>query len=132
MSGQWEVVSRKKDKGNKLALQPPREGKSNKKKNMVPKGPKVEEVCKFTFSSYSTFTDNRYILVPIEQVKSLFKQGKQVAANKENKKVKEKAVVQENGIKKPQKKPAKPTETNKPKLHKSIESALTAVGFNYR
>lgn len=47
MSGQWEVVGRKKDKSTKLAVQ----GVSIKdgKKNNNPKAPKVEEVCKCRF-----------------------------------------------------------------------------------
>lgn len=65
-------------------------------------------------------------LVPVAQIKSLFKSEKTIVSNKENKKPKEKQP--ENGPKK-QKKPEKPSEPPKQKPPKNIESALTGVSF---
>lgn len=45
MSGQWEVVGKKKDKVNKLNLQ---KQPNNAKKTKVLNGPSVEDVCKYT------------------------------------------------------------------------------------
>lgn len=47
MSGQWEIVGKKKEKNNK---QPPQKinPKENKKKNMIA-DTKVEDVCKYNF-----------------------------------------------------------------------------------
>lgn len=45
MSGQWEVVGRKKDKNSKLPVQAVTNIKDGKRNNH-PKAPKVEDVCK--------------------------------------------------------------------------------------
>lgn len=46
MSGQWEVVGKKRDKVNKQNPQKPT--KENKKNNVV-NPPKIEDVCKFFY-----------------------------------------------------------------------------------
>lgn len=49
MSGQWEVVSKKKDKNNKQPVQKINNTKENKKKNVIA-DTKVEDVCKYNFA----------------------------------------------------------------------------------
>lgn len=44
MSGQWEVVGKKKDKAPKQA--PQKVAKETKKKNII-SSPKIEDVCKY-------------------------------------------------------------------------------------
>lgn len=122
MSGQWEVVGKKKDKGKNFKLQAPKE---NQKKVSAPRAPAIEEICKIAFISVSFCLLTYCFVVPVSQVKNLFKNEK--TNNKENKKTKEKNAVQENGVKKPQKKVEKPEKPEKPKLPKSIESGLNAV-----
>lgn len=68
------------------------------------------------------------ILVPMSQVKNLYKSNKN---NKENQKPLEKIKVQENGTKKAPKKVEKQQEPGKPKPPKSIESALNSVRHIY-
>jgi hypothetical protein len=101
MSGQWEVVGKKKDKGN------PKVEKQISKKKTENFNVKVEEV------------------LTSSQVKNLYNNGK----NKENKPFEIKK-VSEVGLKKNQKKPEKSQEPPpKAKTPKSIESALNQVLF---
>ncbi|CAH1365193.1 unnamed protein product [Tenebrio molitor] len=99
MSGQWEVVGKKKDKGN------PKVEKQISKKKTENFNVKVEEV------------------LTSSQVKNLYNNGK----NKENKPFEIKK-VSEVGLKKNQKKPEKSQEPPpKAKTPKSIESALNQI-----
>lgn len=126
MSGQWEVVGKKKDKaGGKLGLQSAsiKEGKKNN-----PKSLRVEEVCKFINEN---ITHIRFYLhnfiVPVSQIKKLYKT--ETVSNKENKIPRDKNTGNENGTKKQQKKVEKSNDSTKAKLPKSIESALSNVSF---
>ncbi|KAI4468656.1 transmembrane protein [Holotrichia oblita] len=104
MSGQWEVVSKKKDKNNKQPVQKINNIKDNKKKSVIA-DTKVEDV------------------LPQSQIKSLF--GKNKENQKQEKVEKNKKV--ETQAKKPQKKIEKQPEPIKPKPPKSIESALNSI-----
>ncbi|KAJ8935395.1 hypothetical protein NQ314_012813 [Rhamnusium bicolor] len=109
MSGQWEVVSKKKDRSSKLPVPKinDKEVKSKSKKNVL-NGVKIEEV------------------LPKSQVQNLYSNNK---SNKENKKPQEKNKSQDKGDKKLQKK-EKPQEVPKPKPPKSIESALNLIDID--
>lgn len=122
MSGQWEVVGKKKDKGKNFKLQAPKE---NQKKVSAPRAPAIEEICKKLYLILLVLVQKCCFAVPVSQVKNLFKNEK--TNNKENKKAKEKNSVQENGVKKPQKKIEKRDKPEKPKLPKSVESGLNDV-----
>lgn len=63
--------------------------------------------------------------MPVSQIKKLYKTEK--VNNKENKTPRDRGPVQENGTKKQQKKPEKSSDSTKPKLPKSVESALNNV-----
>lgn len=107
MSGQWEVVGKKKDKSNKNNGS--NSNKSNKESNnrQMMKDIKVEEV------------------LPMSKLNKLYGQGK---SNKENQKPqapKQKPV--ENGAAKKKKPDNKPQQPPKPKPAKSIEGALSAL-----
>ncbi|KAF5280404.1 hypothetical protein FQR65_LT03213 [Abscondita terminalis] len=104
MSGQWEVVSRKKGKDTTMSKIKPDKVAVENKKNQK-NTPKIEEV------------------LPLQQVKNLYN----VSKNKENQKPPSKPKSQENGVKKVQKKVEKPQAVAKPKLPKSIESALNSI-----
>ncbi|KRT84526.1 hypothetical protein AMK59_2105 [Oryctes borbonicus] len=100
MSGQWEVVGKKKDKNNKQPPQKINSTKDTKKKSVV-SDTKVEDV------------------LPQSQIKNLFGKNKEIQ-KQEKKKV-------ETQVKKPQKKVEKQPEVVKPKPPKSIESALNSI-----
>ncbi|KAJ8958641.1 hypothetical protein NQ318_016366 [Aromia moschata] len=102
MSGQWEVVGKKKDRGSKLPLPKANKEVENKKNDL--NRVKIEGI-------------------PKSQVQNLYSTNK---SNKENKKPQEKSKVQEKSEKKPQKK-EKSQDAPKPKAPKSIESALNSV-----
>ncbi|XP_056635637.1 transmembrane protein 214 [Diorhabda sublineata] len=105
MSGQWEVVTKKRDKGSKLPIPKVNNSKDFKNNKNVLNGVKIEEV------------------LPKSQVQNLYssklKENKLLDKNKPKENVK-KAVV----------KKEKQVEHTKPKPPKSIESALNAIDVN--
>lgn len=128
MSGQWEVVGKKKDKPTK---QPVVKTNNNIQKKTINKV-KIDEVCKYVLYRTTKILIVSFwiiinkILVPKSQVQNLYNSNK---SNKENKKPNEKPKTPENNVKKTQKK-EKSQELAKPKPPKSIESALNNVCIN--
>ncbi|XP_050500167.1 transmembrane protein 214 [Diabrotica virgifera virgifera] len=104
MSGQWEVVTKKRDKGSKLPVPKVNNPKEIKNNKNILNGVKIEEV------------------LPKAQVQSLYGKSKE---NKVQDKNKPKESVKKAAVKKD-----KPVEPPKPKPPKSIESALNSIDVN--